>query len=118
METFCSFIENYILCLLASPHYAADLQFESTPTIPFYNFCADGMSTFPQISQFIRKIQIRYTVEAVFASYTLAFFFSLAFEKPFNKIDEMLFDSKKMMNGEKGKSNEMVPLNKRVRDSE
>lgn len=65
----------------------------------------------------ILNVQIRYTVEAVFASYTIAFFFSLAFEKPLNKIDEMLFNSKKMMNGENGNTTEMVPLNK-IRNSD
>uniref|UniRef100_A0A8R1DYJ6 NRF domain-containing protein n=1 Tax=Caenorhabditis japonica TaxID=281687 RepID=A0A8R1DYJ6_CAEJA len=70
----------------------------------------------PQPFHFTTFIQmIRYTVEAIFASYTLAFFFALMFEKPFNKIDEMIFDSKKAMNsdgGEKRNATELAPLNK------
>ncbi|CAI5442428.1 unnamed protein product [Caenorhabditis angaria] len=38
---------------------------------------------------------LRHTVEAVVASYLMAFFFALAFEKPFTKIDEMLLPSTK-----------------------
>ncbi|CAO4364262.1 unnamed protein product [Caenorhabditis nigoni] len=75
----------------------------------------------PQPFHFTTFIQmVRYTVEAVVASYCVALLFSLAFEKPFNKIDEMLFDSKKAMNGEKKQKNgvEMVPLNRQNRDSE
>ncbi|VDP36886.1 unnamed protein product, partial [Heligmosomoides polygyrus] len=45
----------------------------------------------PQPFHFTTFIQmVRYTFEAVFVSYLMAFFFALAFEKPFNVFDEML----------------------------
>ncbi|EGT38650.1 hypothetical protein CAEBREN_31353 [Caenorhabditis brenneri] len=64
---------------------------------------------------------LRYTVEAVFSSYIVAFFFTVAFEKPFNKIDEMLLNTKKAMGEvqENGKATEMLPLKRAAdRDSD
>lgn len=41
------------------------------------------------------SFQLRHTMEAVFVSYALAFFFSMAFERPFFHFDDMILSPKK-----------------------
>ncbi|KAK6050082.1 hypothetical protein COOONC_12414 [Cooperia oncophora] len=57
--------------------------------LQIYNFSR------PQPFHFTTAFQmLRHTLEAIFVSYLLAFFFALAFEKPFNAFDEMLIPVK------------------------
>lgn len=63
----------------------------------------------PQPFHFTTFMQmLRHTLEAIFVSYLVAFFFSLAFEKPFNKIDEMLLPSGRVKDAANGKTKEVV----------
>ncbi|CAB3405423.1 unnamed protein product [Caenorhabditis bovis] len=68
----------------------------------------------PQPFHFTTFVQmLRHTVEAITASYLMAFVFTLAFEKPFTKIEEMLVPTPKM-GGEtprKSGDRELEPLN-------
>ncbi|CAD6193947.1 unnamed protein product [Caenorhabditis auriculariae] len=53
---------------------------------------------------------LRHTLEAIFVSYLLAFFFCLAFEKPFTAIDEMLLPQKKSSRGRQNGDVELQPI--------
>ncbi|VDO82456.1 unnamed protein product [Haemonchus placei] len=58
--------------------------------LQIYNFSR------PQPFHFTTGFQmLRHTLEAIFVSYLMAFFFALAFEKPFNIFDEMLLPVKR-----------------------
>ncbi|KHJ86530.1 hypothetical protein OESDEN_13713 [Oesophagostomum dentatum] len=69
--------------------------------LQIYNFSR------PQPFHFTTFFQmLQHTFEAIFVSYLLAFFFALAFEKPFTVFDEMLLPVKSRTSA-KGKSIEL-----------
>ncbi|KJH40095.1 hypothetical protein DICVIV_13981 [Dictyocaulus viviparus] len=69
LEIFYTIIENHLLRVSSPSDHASNLQFESSSTVPLYN--------------------LRHTFEAIFVSYLMAFFFALAFEKPFTTFDQI-----------------------------
>nr|CDJ90705.1 Hypothetical protein CBG06590 [Haemonchus contortus] len=74
--------------------------------LQIYNFSR------PQPFHFTTGFQmLRHTLEAIFVSYLMAFFFALAFEKPFNIFDEMLIPVKRRRASTRRKSIEIDGTN-------
>ncbi|VDL79484.1 unnamed protein product [Nippostrongylus brasiliensis] len=74
--------------------------------LQIYNFSR------PQPFHFTTFFQmLRHTFEAIFVSYLMAFFFALAFEKPFNAFDEMLIPVKSRSSKRQDHSKEMTVRN-------